>query len=671
MQTLIRTRQQMRDRVQACEFAELNRSFDALESQWQQAPPGECPVYLEAVQGDMLVDWDAGGSKALTQVLKAWIEACPKAYHPQVVMGFHCFNRACDIRGTGAAQEVSDARWLAAEQACEIATAHFMRALERSEQPIAAAIGMLLVSAHFREPGWLVELFHGQAARFRPSAHADVEVQEAVAPLLVKFGLVPLVELPQALPDCLSPRLFSGQEGAHDYWLRHTLAWRDGCFEAVERYARYLAPRWGGSHEAIERVASGPLCRNWGEAQRNAIRWLILEDRLHRVQAEQWRDAAQWLSHLDAWMQRELRPRERALLLAWRGGLRVHSLDFAGATQDFVAFAGLCPEQGFGSVGGWFYSVAQLVLHHPTQEADQAFRVILEGLCLDRKQAAACALRAIGHQFGYWGFQLSLDTARQWVETAVKRQCWHAGQCFEVLDVPGMLRSANLHDAAYYLYEQCAELKMSDAAMALHELHQGKLDKTPAHYLNAKAAQHWLLCAAEAGDLVAKYELACQRMQDNEGLRDRTAMLAVRRLLLDATHHAQVGALARLQLGILLRRVGDSQERVEAVEYLSGLLDYPDKGIAARACAEMGLAWMYGHGTRKQSRFAAIEWANRAVTLQPNEPAIAGIQAEILNSHSVVKTLFTVCGATLFRGDLQASELPPKAASPQQQRASA
>ena len=38
------------------------------------------------------------------------------------------------------------------------------------------------------------------------------------------------------------------------------------------------------------------------------------------------------------------------------------------------------------------------------------------------------------------------------------------------------------------------------------------------------------------------------------------------------------------------------------------------------------------------------------------------IQAEILNSHNRVKTLVTQCGATLFRGTLHASELPPKQA---------
>ncbi|HCV38236.1 MAG TPA: hypothetical protein DGQ94_05865, partial [Pseudomonas sp.] len=174
--------------------------------------------------------------------------------------------------------EVSEERWLAAEQACEKAAAHFLRAMALSAQPVAAVIGMLHISSRLGEPGWLVELFDGQVARYRPSAHADVEVQEAAAPLLVKFGLTPLQVLPQALPGRLGARLHERGESARDYWLRHALAWFTGCFEAIEAYATYLTPRWGGSDEAIDALANGPLCRAWPEAQRNAIRWLVLQE---------------------------------------------------------------------------------------------------------------------------------------------------------------------------------------------------------------------------------------------------------------------------------------------------------------------------------------------------------------------------------------------------------
>jgi len=666
VQTLTRTRQQIRERVQANEFAELNRFFDALQAHWQQAPPGDYPAYLEAVQGHMLVDWDVDGSKALTQRLKAWIDACPKAYHPHVAMGFHCFNRACHIRGTLAANEVADERWLAAELACEMAVAHFLRAMERCAQPVAAVIGMLQISAHFREPGWLVELFDGQAARFRASAHADVEVQEAAAPLLVKQGLAPLVELPQVLPACLSARLAAEQGCAEQYWLRHALAWFPDCFEAIEAYASYLTPRWGGSYQAIDALANGPLCLRWTEMQRNAIRWLALEDQFWVPQPNQLRQVAVWQRTFEQWTHRELRPKERATLLARRAAFRCISLqDFAGAMRDFDTCVELYPDQGFvPTIGEPFRSFVCLVLFHGVQDDKQAFRTAIERLCDNRRQAAACALRAVGHQFGLWGFSQSAKLAARWLHAAVKRQCGREGLGFDVLEVPRLLWAAKQYDAAYYLYKGCADGKLPDAAASLYALHCGRLGETPEQFVDAAAAKHWLLCAAQSGSQMAKYDLACQRMRSREDLSERSAMLTVRRLLLDCLGNEELDAHARLQVAILQRKFGDPRERAEAVAYLLDLVEYPDCGVAGRACAELGLAWMHGQGTRKQSRFAAIEWVNRGVALQPGDSAIEGIQAEIRNSHNLFKTLFTVCGAALFRGDLQASELPPKLSNP-------
>lgn len=668
--TLIRTRQQIRERVQASEFAELNLLFDALQVQWRQAPPGECPAYLEAIKGYML-DPDLQGDKALTHTINAWIEACPRAYHPQVVMGFHCWSRACHILDQAGPRKVCAERWLAAEQACEQGAAHFLRAMHRSTQPVAAVIGMLHISAYLREPGWLVELFAGQAARDRPSLHADVEVQEAAAPLLVKYGLTPLLELPQALPSGLSPRLLGQAENARDYWLRQALVWFPGCFEAVETYASYLTSRWGGSDAAVDALASGPLCQGWPEALRNAIRWLAVEDTFSLPQAKQLPQVAAWHSTFGQWAERELRPKERATLLARRGALRRNTMqDYPGAMRDFVDSVALYPEQGYlPAIGESFHSLVCLALFNEAEDAAQLLQRVIERLCDDRRQPAAYALRAVGHRFGLWGFVQSCEQAHHWLQWAVKRPSGQHEWGFEVLDVPRLLWAANMHDAAYFLYEGCAQLKLSDAAIALYDLHRGWLGNTPKHYLSNKAAEHWLLRAAQAGHPLAKFNLACQRMALAQGLEDRKAMLVVKRFLLDAVIHPPIHAKAQLQLGILLRQYGDTSERVQAVGYLLALSEHRETGIAARACAELGLAWMQGSGTRKQSRFAAIEWANRAVALQSNDPLIEAIQAEIRNSHSRVKTLFTVCGAALFRGDLQACELPPKVTG--QHRASA
>ena len=667
MQTLTRTHQAIRELVQTSAFVELNRFFDRLEAQWHQAPPGAFPAYLAAVEGHMLADMDNHGDKALSLVLKAWIDACPKAYHPQVVMGMHCFQRACQVQGNG---QRSAARTLAVEQICETATAHFLRALDRSAQPVAAAVGMLRISAQLREPGWLVELFEGRPGRYRPSAQADVEVQEAAAPMLVKHGVMPLAELPQALPACLGRRVDHENQDPRYYWLRHALVARPGCFEAIQALAAYLSPRWGASADALELLANGPLCATWDESLRNALRWMAVEERLKLPHADQLQAVADWQQLFDAWSQRQLRPREHAMLLAWRGALRSSALhDQAGALRDFAAsFACNADHGAMLAMGEPFRCLATLILRDGMVDEQQLLRSAIERLCDGRSHAGACALRAVGHRFGLWGLPRSAEQARVWSQRAVKRQ--QAGQApgFEVLAVARLLWVANRHEVACYLYERCAELNLPGAALGLYELHHGGLGNTPEDYLDEEAAEYWLLRAVEAGSSRAKYNLACLRMEGDEDLSERSAMLAVRRLLVDALGNAQTNARARLHLGMLLRQFGEPQERAEAVAYLLSLVEHPDPEIAARASAELGLAWMQGRGTRKQSRFAAIEWANRAVSLQPGDTAIEEIQAEILNSHNRVKTLFTQCGAALFRGTLHASELPPKQLAPEVNR---
>lgn len=178
---------------------------------------------------------------------------------------------------------------------------------------------MLRISAQFHEPGWLLQLFQGEPARFRPSAHADVEVQEAAAPLLVRHGLLPLAELPQSLPRYLGKRVDHENEDPRYYWLRHALIARPGCFEAIQALAVYLLPRWGGSLDAFELLVNGPLCATWDERLRNALRWMAVEGRLKLPQADKVQAVADWQHVFEDWSQRPLRPRERAVVLAWRG----------------------------------------------------------------------------------------------------------------------------------------------------------------------------------------------------------------------------------------------------------------------------------------------------------------------------------------------------------------
>ncbi|MDF8363070.1 hypothetical protein P3W54_19355, partial [Achromobacter anxifer] len=78
--------------------------------------------------------------------------------------------------------------------------------------------------------------------------------------------------------------------------------------------------------------------------------------------------------------------------------------------------------------------------------------------------------------------------------------------------------------------------------------------------------------------------------------------------------------------------------------------------------AEIALAYTHGRGAKK-NRFAAIEWAQHACRLQPDDEDIEDIQAQVMNSHSLVKTIGTVFGAYLGRGGVSAEDLPPKPAA--------
>lgn len=96
-------------------------------------------------------------------------------------------------------------------------------------------------------------------------------------------------------------------------------------------------------------------------------------------------------------------------------------------------------------------------------------------------------------------------------------------------------------------------------------------------------------------------------------------------------------------------------------DYLQPLVDEDDGWCATRASVQIGLAYARGHGAKK-NRFAAIEWVGPASTLQPNVEGVDDIHGEVMNSHSLVKTIGTVFGAFLGRGGVTAEDLPLKPA---------
>ena len=135
----------------------------------------------------------------------------------------------------------------------------------------------------------------------------------------------------------------------------------------------------------------------------------------------------------------------------------------------------------------------------------------------------------------------------------------------------------------------------------------------------------------------------------------------VLRLFQGARESSRAEQRARIRIGILLRDFGTAEEQEIGVQYLRSLVDCDDDWVSARTSAEIALAYLRGQGV-KQSRFAAIEWAQHAVTQMPENEGIQEIQYEVLNSQSLVKSIGTVFGAFLGRGKVDAEDLPPRPA---------
>jgi hypothetical protein len=88
--------------------------------------------------------------------------------------------------------------------------------------------------------------------------------------------VIPLAELPQALPPCLGRRVDHENEdpAITGCAMRWSLA-----LDASKRFRPlpFTQPRWGGSFDALELLANGPLCSTQDESLRNALRWMAVE----------------------------------------------------------------------------------------------------------------------------------------------------------------------------------------------------------------------------------------------------------------------------------------------------------------------------------------------------------------------------------------------------------
>ena len=169
----------------------------------------------------------------------------------------------------------------------------------------------------------------------------------------------------------------------------------------------------------------------------------------------------------------------------------------------------------------------------------------------------------------------------------------------------------------------------------------------------------WLQRAVEEGSPLAMYNMAYRNIFDDElDFSRRENLDKVLRLLHGAATAARrrAGAAAHRRAAARPRhRAGTAGRRAR----LSASAGGRGSRLARGARQQIALAYAHGRGARK-NRFAAIEWAQHASRLQPDDEGIDEIQSQVLNSHSLVKTIGTVFGAYMGRGGISAEDLPPK-----------
>ncbi|QEI04792.1 DUF4034 domain-containing protein [Pigmentiphaga aceris] len=667
MKAISSIRATVRALVQSRSYIQLDDYYATLEQQdWENKEEPGFP-YLEAVRAGTLFDYSLTSWQDASEFLQSWIAARPDSYHARLIMAGFCFGRAGDIRGSGWADSVTQDRWLGAALACERSAALFVQAMERSPRPIAACIEMMQMTAHFQEPYWLRQLFAGLPPE--TITHDDIEepgLMDAALAHLAAVGVprLQLDEVPQVLPSSLAPRAEHETDQAKDYWLMRALDLRPDHVGALMNYANYLQPRWGGSLEDIDGLAGGPLCAALSEPQRNAIRWIGIYDELQSFPDSDDTPAVEEYRRIfESFLARDLRPDERGEALGRYAHFVSYSMADHARARDLHAqsVAAFPPDMYFFDVDGPFRSFAHVSIIHHMPDHDGAFKRVLELMSQWNSMATPMALLAVAHQFGRWGVEQDSARAQQLLDRAAVLASKPTYDDFTALAAAAMLWDGGDHEQGYFLLQQLAERRVPEIASNLYDIHRGFRDNTPDSYLDDTARDLWLQRAVDEGSPLAMYNMAYRKIfEDATDFSQRQNLDHVVGLLQGARKEPRTEALSRLRIGVLLRDHGTEQEQQQGVrEYLRPLVDEDHDWRAAKASAEIGLAYAYGRGVKK-SRFAAIEWVQHAVRIEPDDEKINDVQAEVMNSHSLVKTVGTVFGAFMSRGSVSAEDLPPK-----------
>jgi Domain of unknown function (DUF4034) len=169
---------QLRDRLRRClksgEYAELETELTRMQATWHSGQVFADPDYEAYCIGDMLFGDDYENLNQQIEVVQKWVNALPRSYHANLVLGNLWTSVGAEIRGSGYAQSVSPAQWLGAQMARDKTCALLLYTTNLSPKPALAYAVLMQVTSYLGEPEWLEALFQGETEnvqRVQPRSH--------------------------------------------------------------------------------------------------------------------------------------------------------------------------------------------------------------------------------------------------------------------------------------------------------------------------------------------------------------------------------------------------------------------------------------------------------------------------------------------------------------------
>lgn len=660
----IRLRQQAELRKAMLErrFDEVERLLAQLEEAWWQASAVPDDRYTFLATSSALFE-NAGVDAALRlELLNAWVRSHPTSYHAHMVSGEYYFRRACDIRTASWASEVGEDQWVAAHMACINAAEYLLKAMTLSQRPVVACETMMQICQYLGQPDFVDALFDGgpvKSAMQRDEFEPDI--YEAACAQLARHGLKPPGIATATLPASAPPVQERDVQNPGYYWLRYCLSIKPGWADILADYAQYLSARWGGSEDEVKKFASGPLCAQLSEKERNAVRWPGVHDTLTMPDYPEpgdGRGVAARQKKFEQWLSQDLPDRVRFVALGKYANFTHYSLqDTELAHQRHIESVRYLKEPGtYPGVDGPFRDFTNLMLIHHVEDVEGAYARVLQTAARRFDEPTMLTMAAFAWQFGMWGIEADTGIATRLIDRAAELASLYEPDAFTPMHACRMIWDGGFQDESAYLTRAFAERCVYGAAASMYDIVRGTRDDAKPHLLDERQADYWLERAVEEGEPVAFYNYAW-RLENvqNTDLTIRVNFEQVRNLYVRALHGGL--ELSAIKVASVSRRHGTPEEKQQAVADMKSLIGHDDDHLAGEAYGEVVLAYKYGDGVPR-SEFIAMQWFDRYKELFPDHSSLDWMETQVYGSSG-----WQMAGRAIrafFGNKLSSDHLPPK-----------